>query len=227
MNSDGYLLEAQNIGRLIRGSQRWLLRNLSFRVGNGDRVAIVGPTGSGKTLLLRSLALLDPIDEGLVLWRGQQVPSHGVPNFRRQVIYLHQRPALIEGTVESNLRLPFMFNVRGNVGFDRKQVLDMLQIVGRGEVFLDCSSHELSGGEGQLVALVRALQLNPAVLLLDEPTASVDAGTAESIEQLVSLWHKQADSGRAVLWVTHDREQSGRIANRVLEMRAGRLTNGT
>src|SRR6266478_4288314 len=109
MNSAGVLLEAQRIGRFARESRNWLLRDVSLAVRGGDRLAIIGPTGSGKTLLLRSLALLDPTDEGQVLRLNGPISPDSVPDFRRQVIYLHQRPALIEGTVEDNLRLPFSF----------------------------------------------------------------------------------------------------------------------
>lgn len=226
MDSARVLLEAQGIGRFASESQNWLLREVSLAVHGGDRLAIVGPTGSGKTLLLRSLALLDPTDKGQVLWLNGPISPASVPDFRRQVIYVHQRPALIEGTVEENLRLPFSFGIHTRENFDRNSVLSMLARVGRGADFLARIWRDLSGGEAQIVALVRALQLHPAVLLLDEPTASLDATTAQTIEQLVSQWHQQSNGGRAVVWVTHDREQSSRVASRFVRMDSGRLVHG-
>ena len=223
MDSAGALLEAQDLGRFIPGTQQWLLRDVSITVRGGERLSIVGPTGSGKTLLLRSLALLDPVAAGQILWRGQPIRARSVPDFRRQVMYLHQRPALIEGTVEDNLRLPFTFGVHAHDSFDRERVLCMLETVARGAEFLPRNWLDLSGGEAQIVALVRVLQLNPTVLLLDEPTASLDAATANNIEQLIACWYRQTDGQRATVWVTHDREQSTRVATRVLRMNSGRL----
>ena len=223
MDSAGALLEAQDLGRFIPGTQQWLLRDVSITVRGGERLSIVGPTGSGKTLLLRSLALLDPVAAGQILWRGQPIRARSVPDFRRQVMYLHQRPALIEGTVEDNLRLPFTFGVHAHESFDLERVLSMLETVSRGAEFLPLNWLDLSGGEAQIVALVRVLQLNPTVLLLDEPTASLDAATANNIEQLITCWYKQTDGQRATVWVTHDREQSTRVATRVLRMNSGRL----
>jgi putative ABC transport system ATP-binding protein len=226
MNAARTLIEARDIGRLAPGTQHWLLRNVSLAVRGGERLAIVGPTGSGKTLLLRSLSLLDGVDEGQVLWLGQPIAAERVPNYRRHVTYLHQRPPLVEGTVEENLRLPFTFAIHAREEFDLRRVVALLESAGRSAEFLTRSSRDLSGGEGQIVALVRALQLNPTVLLLDEPTASLDAATAHSIEQLVLQWHRQSEIGRAAVWVTHDRDQSGRIGNRIIEMNSGRITRG-
>ncbi|MBI3838811.1 MAG: ATP-binding cassette domain-containing protein [Planctomycetia bacterium] len=227
MDSAGVLLDAQGLGRFVPGTQQWLLRDVSLAVRGGDRLAIVGPTGSGKTLLLRSLALLDPIDEGRVLWLSQTISARLVPAFRSQATYLHQRPALIEGTVEDNLRLPFTFRIHAHQDFDRRRVASMLEMVGRGADFLARSWHDLSGGEAQIVALVRALQLNPTVLLLDEPTASLDASTTQTIERLISHWHERTNGKRALIWVTHDRQQSTRVAQRVVQMNAGKLLEGT
>jgi putative ABC transport system ATP-binding protein len=223
MDSAGVLLEAKVLGRYIPGTRQWLLRDVSLAVGRGERLAIVGPTGSGKTLLLRSLALLDPIDHGEILWRSQPIRARAVPDFRRQVTYIHQRPALVEGTVEDNLRVPFALGVHARESFDRGRVLLMLDTVGRGVDFLSRNWRDLSGGEAQIVALVRVLQLDPSVLLLDEPTASLDAATADNIEQLIAGWHDPIDGQRATVWVTHDREQSLRVATRVLQMNSGRL----
>jgi putative ABC transport system ATP-binding protein len=225
MDSARILLETQGIGRLAVRTRQWLLRDISLVVRPGERLAIVGSTGSGKTLLLRSLALLDPLDEGRILWRGEPVAARMVPDFRRQVIYLHQRPPLIEGTVEVNLRLPYTFAIHAHEAFNRNRTVAMLEGVGRGDL-LRRNWRDLSGGESQIVALLRALQLEPTILLLDEPTASLDSDTALSIERLVLNWHQQTDHGRAVIWVTHDRAQSARVATRVLHMQSGGLVEG-
>jgi putative ABC transport system ATP-binding protein len=97
---------------------------------------------------------------------------------------------------------------------------------GRAPDFLDKLASDLSGGEAQIAALVRVLQLAPDVLLLDEPTASLDPASARSIEALVSAWF-DADAERACIWVSHDLEQARRVATRHLTMNAGVLGGDT
>ena len=106
-----HILEAIELGRRAPAADTWLLCDVSLRLDPGERVVIVGPTGSGKTLLLRSLTLLDPLDAGRLCWKGTPVSRHMLPEFRSRVVYLHQRPALIEGTVFENLMYPFSFAV--------------------------------------------------------------------------------------------------------------------
>lgn len=225
MDSAHPLLETRYIGRRAPGTQHWLLRGISLVVQPGERLSIVGASGAGKTLLLRSLALLDPLDEGQVFWQGEPVTARMVPDFRRQVVYLHQRPPLVEGSVEENLRLPYTFAIHSGKQFDRARVQSQLESVGRGDL-MQRNWRDLSGGEAQIVALLRALQLEPTILLLDEPTASLDSSTAQLIERMVLDWQQQPERGRAAVWVTHDQAQSARIATRVVHMQSGGLVKG-
>src|SRR5436309_2804807 len=128
------MLEARGLGR--RDGETWLLKDISIVVRPGDRLALVGPSGSGKTLLLRALARLDPIDEGEVRWQGKVVRGEAVPAFRSRVAYLHQRPALFEGTVEDNLRQPYALRTHRAARFDRGRVVDWLATLGRDASFL-------------------------------------------------------------------------------------------
>lgn len=218
------LLEGRSLGRRGRdpAAGGWLLRDVSVALEPGDRVAVVGPSGAGKTLLLRALALLDPVDEGTVLWRGEAIADEAVPGFRRRAVYLHQRPALLEGSVEANLRRPFAFATAGG-GYDPDRVRALLEVLGRGEAFLQKRIVDLSGGEGQIVAFLRALQLAPPVLLLDEPTAALDREAGAAIERLVRRWYDERSGERAFVWVSHDPEQSGRVTGRTLRLVGGRL----
>src|SRR5690348_10822186 len=93
------LVDAHQIGRRVPGTDKWLLRDVNLRLCPGTRLGIVGPSGSGKSLLLRALALLDPLDEGSIHWRGAPAGEKGIAHYRRQVMYLHQRPTLFEGNV--------------------------------------------------------------------------------------------------------------------------------
>lgn len=217
------LLEARHLGRCHPQSDRWLLREVCTEVRAGDRVAVVGASGSGKTVLCRALALLDPLDAGDVLWQGQVVRHHGVPRFRGHAIYLHQRPPLWEGTVETNLQRPFQLQVHHRRRYDRQRVVAWLARVGREASFLEKAHANLSGGEAQLVALVRALQLDPHALLLDEPTAALDGWAARAVEELVTQWLAEDPDQRATVWISHDHEQAERVGTRIWTVGDGRV----
>ncbi len=216
------LLELRGLGRLAVDG-RWLLKDIELMLQAGQRLAVAGPTGAGKTLLLRAIARLDPIDQGELRWRGKSVFGKAVPLYRRQAIYLHQRPSLVEGTVEDNIRLPFGFRSQRGKTYSRAGVLDCLAAVSRDETFLSRSSRDLSGGEMQIVALLRAIQLQPDLLLLDEPTAALDEAATLLIEGLVDRWWRDAAEHAALIWVSHNRDQIRRIADSVLQMREGRI----
>jgi putative ABC transport system ATP-binding protein len=216
-------LVVKGIGRRDPKSDHWLIRDVSFVVNLGQRLALLGPTGAGKTVLLRALALLDPLDAGTIEWEGRAVAGEATPDYRKHVIYLHQRPALLEGTVEDNLRHPFTLRAHRERRFDRSLVLGLLEGLGRGPAFLESASRDLSGGEAQIAALVRAIQLDPAVLLLDEPTASLDPVTAQAVEGLLDRWFAAGDGRRALVWVSHNRDQAHRVTTERLHIRSGRL----
>jgi putative ABC transport system ATP-binding protein len=215
------LLEARSICRTSREG-RSLLSNVNLRIGDGDRVAMTGPTGSGKSLLLRALALIDPIDSGEILWNEKPVADREIPEFRGQVIYLQQRPTLMEGTVEENLRMPFAFKAHQRRTFDRDTVRERLAGLERSEHFLEQDVAHLSGGERQIVAVLRALALAPSLLLLDEPTAALDAASTQQIETTILHWLDES-AERACVWVTHNVEQAARVGNREARIQAGTL----
>lgn len=217
------LLEARGLGRRDPDSAgEWLYRGLSLRVGPGELVALQGPTGAGKTLLLRALAGLDPRDEGEVRIDGRPAREYPPTRRRAAVLYLHQSPALFPGPVDANLREPFEYGLRRDRPFPADRARRLLDAAGRGPGFPDRASEELSGGERQIVALVRALLTDPVVLLLDEPTAALDPGTTETVERLVESW-LEPGTRRAVVWVTHDRAQALRIGRRRVRLEAGEL----
>jgi putative ABC transport system ATP-binding protein len=217
------LLKACGLGRRGEDGGDWLLQGICIAICPGDRLAITGPSGSGKTLLLRAIALLDPPDAGVIEWKGRSPAGPSVPYYRRQVVYLHQRPSLFDGSIEANLRQPYWLKVNRRSSFDRNRILELLDVVARPSSFLERPSRDLSGGETQIVALLRALQLDPSVLLLDEPTTSLDEATSRAIEELIGRWLGEAPAERASIWVTHDSNQARRIADKCLRMQGGRL----
>jgi putative ABC transport system ATP-binding protein len=174
-------------------------------------------------LILRALALLDPVDSGDVLWRGNPIADTEVPSYRSQVIYLQQRSPLVPGTVEENLRVPFDLQARSKLSFPRDEALHLLETFGPSEDFLAKRGANLSGGERQIVGLLRAFLAQPTVLLLDEATASLDRDSAASVEALVLAWQAEEPDNRTYLWVSHDPEQVVRVADRTLKLARGRL----
>jgi putative ABC transport system ATP-binding protein len=223
MHTTPAFLTATGLGRSI--DDRWIWRDLSFALRPGEAVAVTGPSGSGKTLLLRALAGLDGVSEGEISLGGRAQRSWHMPAYRAQVLYLAQRPAMLAPTVEADLRRPFSLRLHRATPFPRDRALDLLATVGRDDAFLAQPSDTLSGGEGQIVALLRALLLDPRVLLLDEPTASLDDGTTRAIERLVTTWRAGVpavggDAGRAVVWTSHDDAQLERVTD-------GRIRLGT
>ncbi len=220
------LLEARNLTRRHPDGRRWLLDDVSLGIRGGERLAVVGPSGSGKTLLLRAMAWLDPVDGGEVRFRGARVRHDGVPGFRRQAIYLHQRPALPGETVAAALQQPFSLAVHRGESFDSGRIVDLLGVLHRDDSFLAKHTADLSGGEIQLVALLRALQLDPTILLLDEPTAALDKRTTRAVEDLLVAWVEETSDIRAMVWVTHDADQAARVAQRVVSMDRGKIVDG-
>nr|VFK62923.1 MAG: putative ABC transport system ATP-binding protein [Candidatus Kentron sp. UNK]VFK70663.1 MAG: putative ABC transport system ATP-binding protein [Candidatus Kentron sp. UNK] len=216
------MLEAIGIGRKVDG--RRLLDDISLSIRGDQRLALVGPSGGGKTLLLRALAMLDPLDVGEIRWHGRIVSPNEIPRFRARVMFLPQRPMLPEGVVEEILRQPFSLKVHARKRFERSKIVALLKSLGQSEAFLSKRQSDLSGGQIQLVALLRAIQLDPDILLLDEPTAALDRETVEMAESLVATWFDgRPKERRATVWVTHDRKQVRRVCASSLHLRNGRL----
>ena len=217
------ILQAENLCRCNMATHEPLLTEISMQITGGERIALSGPSGSGKTLLLRALALLDPLSAGNVCWNGSPVQGGCVPAYRAQVAYLQQQPVLQDESVESLLRQPFVWKIHAHKHFSKERMEHWLALLGRQSSFLEKRSADLSGGEKQIVALLRIIQLDPHILLLDEPTAALDADSATAVETLVADWLAESLPQRATLWVSHNAEQAQRVADRQLLIQEGRL----
>lgn len=211
------ILSAEEIGRRV--GERWLWRGLSFGVSPGDCLGVMGPSGVGKTLLLRALARLDRLDEGGLQLMGRPGTEWPAPEYRARVMFVHQHPELLEGTVDENMRAVFELHVRRGAVYEAARAAEWLERLGRSAAILGQRVDELSGGERQSVALARAFLCGPDVLLLDEPTASLDGALAGRAEEAVAAW--LAEGRRAALWVSHDPAQISRVATRCLRLGAG------
>jgi ABC-type iron transport system FetAB ATPase subunit len=180
-----------------------------FEVQAGECVAIQGPSGAGKSVLLRMLADLDP-HEGEVLLDGRSSASMAAPAWRAQVVYQAAEPAWWEASAGQH--------------FDPAQrgfLEQALPALGLAPGLLDSEIGRLSTGERQRMALVRSLAREPRVLLLDEPTASLDPVSVGRAEALLSGCLAR---GMALLIVTHSAEQAQRLAHRIFHLDQGRLT---
>jgi putative ABC transport system ATP-binding protein len=202
--------------------RRVVLDDASLAVERGELVAVLGRSGSGKSTLLHLLGGLDRPDAGEVEVAGEPLNGRGERSVaetrRRHVGFVFQFFHLIpELTGEENALLPG--TLPGSNGEVPGRVGGLIERLGLAEVASHLP-HELSGGEQQRFALVRALANDPALVLADEPTGNLDA---ESGAAVLELLRATADEGRAVVVVTHEAAVTA-AADRVLELRDGRFT---
>lgn len=172
-------------------------------LARGECVAIVGKSGSGKSVLLRLIADMDP-GTGSVALNGRNRDTWAAPAWRRQVVYQAAEPAWWAPTGAAHFG-------PGDADF----LATMLPRLALAADRLEIDIARLSTGERQRLALVRSLALKPAVLLLDEPSASLDPASTQAMEEVL---HGQLAAGTGIVMVTHSREQAARMAGRVFEM---------
>lgn len=182
----------------------------------GEVLAVVGPSGAGKSTLLRLLSFLEPPTHGTVAFDGQTVSGQVALTLLRRITLVFQRPLLLQGSVRANVS--YGLRMRGLKEEARVEAaLERVGLTGLAHQ----SAHKLSGGELQRVALARALVLNPAVLLLDEPTANLDPFNITLIESLVR--EQNQSFGATVVLITHNVFQARRLAQRVGLLLDGQL----
>ena len=193
----------------VRDFRTNLFKPASFSLSAGECVAVRGPSGAGKTLLLRAIADLDP-NEGLVCLDGHDRSMIAGPEWRRLVGYLPAEPGWWADTVGEHFS-------------EWTAALAVVKDLGLPEEAKAWPITRLSTGERLRLALIRALMVRPKVLLLDEPTAALDPASVASVESLIAA---RVQAGLAVLWVTHDAEQAKRIAHRLLAVSDGQVREG-
>ena len=209
------ILKVDGLTRVVDGKR--LVNRISLEVGCCDVVAIVGPSGSGKSSFLRLLNRLDEPDEGTVYLEGRDYRDIPPRELRQQIGMVLQQPYLFPGTVAGNIR--FGPAQRGETISDQ-HIAQLLAQVGL-DGYAEREVSNLSGGEAQRVSVARTLANSPKILLLDEPTSSLDQAAELEVERLlVKIFREQSQT---CLIVTHDPQQAQRIATRVIQIENGRL----
>jgi putative ABC transport system ATP-binding protein len=178
-----------------------VLTGLDVDVWERDFVVITGPSGGGKTTFLKLLCRLESPTRGQILYRGTPLEQLPAPRLRRRVAYLQQVPVVLPGTVAENLLLPFRLKENSRPLPSAEQLRNSLALVGLDEVALDSAAEELSVGQKQRLCLVRALLMQPDVLLLDEPLSALDAASVEKVAAVLSDLAR--DQGVTIVMASH------------------------
>lgn len=196
---------------------RYLLKDISFAVHTGDRICLIGPSGAGKTSLLRLLNRLSEPSAGTIYFEDSDYRTIPVIQLRQQIPLVQQESKLLGMTVKDALAYPLVLR-----GLEKSQiqqrVLYWSEQLHIPQDWLERSEVQLSLGQRQIVAIARALVIQPKILLLDEPTSALDAGRANQLLQVLA-----ANSQTTILMVNHQLELAQSFGERVLYLQDGRL----
>ena len=202
-----------------RYDKRTVLKVEALSIIESEILALVGPSGAGKSTLLRLLAFLERPTEGEITWQNQIVDGRW-PTLaaRRNVTMVFQQPRLLKRTVLENIE--YGLKLRGESVAHNSRFETLVDALGISDLLHE-KARNLSGGEQQRVALARALVLSPKVLILDEPTASLDPQNVALVEQMIKQENQQF--GTTIIMVTHNIFQAKRISHRTGLVLDGRL----
>lgn len=202
-------IDGVNKSFIHQGESHQVLHDISFQAEEGEFLCLVGPSGSGKTTLLRMIGGFETISSGRISIKGEMIKGPGID---RVMVFQGLDQLFSWKTVAANVEYPLKVNrISSRERSQRlRKYLDMVGLL----KFADYYPYQLSGGMKQRVALARALALEPRVLLMDEPFASLDAQTRSGLqEELARLWQQLKTT---ILFVTHDIEEAIILADRIL-----------
>ena len=199
-----------------------VLDDISEHIYPGDKVVIIGPSGSGKSTFLRSLNLLEEPSKGTILFDGHEItnPKANIDFIRRQMGMVFQHFNLFPNmTIKRNITLaPVRTGLMTQEQADEK-AMQLLRRVGLEEK-ADAYPNQLSGGQKQRIAIVRALAMNPKVMLFDEPTSALDP---EMVGEVLTVMKELAAEGMTMIVVTHEMGFAREVGNRILFMDGGKI----
>lgn len=209
------VLSVHNI-EVIKGHRKILSVDY-LHVNPGEALAVIGPNGAGKSTLISVMACLDTPYHGDIVFKGQKVNRKNALNVRRRMAVVFQEPLLLDGTVRDNVKLGLTLR---NQSIDDGRIDAWLERFGL-TALAGQLVHTLSGGEAQRTALARAFVLEPEVLFLDEPFASVDVITRQDL--VAQFREILTEQGTTTVLVTHDFAEVQALASRVLVLAEGRI----
>jgi D-methionine transport system ATP-binding protein len=214
------LLDLKQVSLAAAIGSHYFLQEISFRVSGGDRMAIIGASGAGKTSLLRLINRLQDPTTGVIDFEGKSLKHFQATQLRQQIVLVPQEPKLLGMTVRDAIAYPLVLQQlpKPEIQQRLKKWLTKLHIP---EDWLDRNELQLSLGQRQLVTIVRALAMEPKVFLLDEPTSALDAGIADHLTTVLIDLGTNAEM--AILMVNHQLEIAQKFANRVLYLQQGQL----
>lgn len=218
-------MENQNTDLVIKdlkksfGSNK-VLKGIDFELKEGERVVVLGPSGSGKSTFLRCINWMEEPTSGEIYLDGTLVTARNVRKIRQNVGMVFQHFNLINNlTVMDNLILaPVKLKLMKRDAAE-KRAMELLKHIGLPNK-VDAYPASLSGGQKQRIAIIRAMMLNPEVLLFDEPTSALDP---EAIGDVLSLIRELADRGMTIMIVTHEMSFAKEIATRVVFLDKGKI----
>lgn len=199
-----------------------VLNDISEHIYPGDKVVIIGPSGSGKSTFLRSLNLLEEPTRGTIVFDGHEItnPKANIDFVRRQMGMVFQHFNLFPNmTIKRNITLaPVRTGLMKQAEAD-ELAIQLLRRVGLEEK-ADAYPNQLSGGQKQRIAIVRALAMNPKVMLFDEPTSALDP---EMVGEVLQVMKELAADGMTMVVVTHEMGFAREVGNRIFFMDGGRI----
>jgi len=220
MADEDYILIVKDISKSYGSSE--VLKSVSFSVRKGESKVFIGPSGTGKSTLLRCINQLTPPDSGSVRLNGEEVTNsgHRINYFRQKMGMVFQNFCLFDHlTAIKNVEVA-LIKVKGMSREDAtKKAMEELSRVGM-EEWADHYPAELSGGQAQRVSIARALAMDPDVMLFDEPTSALDP---ELTKEVLEVIKKLANQGMTMLIVTHEMSFARSVANEILFMEDGRI----
>ncbi len=199
-----------------------VLDDISEHIYPGDKVVIIGPSGSGKSTFLRSLNLMEEPTTGTIIFDGHEVtnPKTNIDFVRQQMGMVFQHFNLFPNmTIRKNITLAPVRTGRMNQAEADELAMQLLRRVGL-EDKADAYPNQLSGGQKQRIAIVRALAMNPKVLLFDEPTSALDP---EMVGEVLNVMKELAADGMTMVVVTHEMGFAREVGNRILFMDGGKI----